>query len=839
MLKTTVQDFIYNLSQRILKESEWSERTLTNASVTLRKRFRDVTDDDRTGLFNPDTGNWVSVDVPNIYSWNIVKPTIRGNTSSMATARVKVNVEPRFPKDSKSEMAAQVGQAVLEQKERLQWTTQLEEQIADEQQLGSGVFIRTRWNPHIKTLNKVAKWSEEDSFAGGEAVCGQCGSVQNLTDEVLPDDDGFASVKCPDCEGDAQVTQFPKSQSNDVIDGHDEMSFGDSETSVHPFWNFRVDTQNTQGGDLSKARWFENHYLASKDELELEYPESTDAVGTQARWSYPLRWQYALQTGNTYPAEGSDGVDEYREVRDIYLTPAKYLIFENTTDFDLRDADGNERFSLQGGKGLKEAKFEGNVIDEPPVWCFRLVGNSVIDIFPCNFVEEFEYVTFLVDPSTFWGAFYTEMISLQDIVNYMLTLQVYHIRRNAITSIVYNKGVFNPDDFEEDLIPTKEEFPYDFPISEQYSIVPALTLSAEPMNMLQMIIQGKGSVSLVQPALLGEASPGEPYHAQLLQKQQSLGLLAPAELSKAKAKVGWTKQQLRLKQQNWTDEDSETMLKLNSEWTEDFIDAFLHCSLDEDLIIDFVEGSEIPRSLLEREMQLRQFTQDLMLFANVNPQLLSQETVNDVLMQLAESGDLDIDINNVESDLRLAESRCDKIREMIDGIQSSPESAQQQAEFLMSQPTIQLVLMPGQQENHAVHVEFLGDKIRNEAAKDGPNYLFINCLNVLITWHNVVEVQAAQRKAQMAIAAQAPMQQMAQEQQMQQSQAEQQGQVQQQQQAQLQAQNDQQVQNQQNAEAQQQKAQQDEQAAQNQHQRELQMKILDLKDKERDRQVAK
>jgi len=796
MKKTTLENFITDLATRIVKQNDWDERMRVNSSVILRKRLRDLTDDDRTGLFSGITGNWVSIDLAGIYSWNIIKPTVRANKASMITMRVKIDIEPRFQKDSIAEMASEVSRAVVEQKDRQQWTLLLEENIADESQIGAGVFVRTRWNPNLKSRNKVARWEEEKFIGGGLAVCGQCGaqfepqgvdSQPEVETVETPESDDLAieqqtveqtgTVMC-ECGGQAQIIEEPQEQVYDILAGYDEVSLGRSETSVHQFWNFRIDERATQGGNIDAARWFEHHYLVGVDELEVEYPEASEAIRqTNENWSYPLRWEYALKVGRNVPQSYPyEMVEEQREVRDIYLTPAMYLNYEMEVDFELKGNDGKTRFKVKKGKTLADATFNGQDFPEPATWCFRVIGNHVLDVFPSDFKKEWSYITFLSNPSNYWGLFYTELISLQDIVNYMLTLQVYHIRRNAITSIVYNKGAFDPEDFEEDLIPTKEEFPYDFPINQQFGIVPPLTLSAEPMNMMQLIIQGKGDVTQVQPAMIGQAQPGEPYHAQLLQKQQSLGLLAPAGLSKASAKVRWAIQQLRLAQEHWTDEDTEEMLRLNPEWTEDFIDAFLQCDLEQDLVIDFQEGSEIPRSLIEREIQLRQFMTDVMALAQFNPTILTPETINDLLTRIAQSGGVEIDLNNAESDLRLAEARYTKIRGFIGQtkVPPVPELIMQLSLQITAQPDLTPLLF----ETHQTHIEFYSDKLRNESARDEPDYLLMGCLQTMIDLHQQKEVQAAQRQMQMQLAAQMPAMQMAQEQEQQQmAQEQEQGQI--------------------------------------------------------------
>lgn len=762
MKKTSIESWINTLGFNIVKECEWWEKAVVNNSVTLRKRFRDMSDDDRTGVFNPATGNWVTVDVPNIYSYNIVKKTIRANESAMINARVKIDIEARFPKDVKAKYASDVANAIVEQKERLQWTADLEQYIAQEMQLGAGVFVHTGWNPEIKRKSNIPRWEKEEIMEGGEASCPSCGALIQVTEEV---DAEMPVVPCPECGDMAPVTQMPMAAEMDVVGGTEEFLTGDTETTTHPFWNFRVDGNKTHGGNLQKARWFEHHFLQSVDELEVEYPEHEAMIrGSSGELSYPLRWQLALQRGMTYPVDQNDRyVDEWREVRKIYVTPAMYANFQADTNFELKGKDG-ARFSIKIGQGLKDALYKGEKQPEDTVWCIKVIKQGILDIYPRDFRREWAYTSFMSNPSSFWGLFYTELISLQDIVNYMLTLQVYHIRRNAITSIVYNSRAFNPEDFEEDLIPTREEFPYDINIGNMFGIVPPLTLSGEPMEMMNTMIMGVSDVSQVTPAMQGQAQPNEPYHAQLLQKQQSLGLLSPSQLSKAHAKKQWAMAQLYFTKENWTEEDTDYYIRLNPDWTTDTIQAFLECDIDSDLIVDFIEGSEIPRSLIEREIEMRQFMQDVLAIAQVNPMILKPEMLNDILQRLAQAGGIDIDINDMEADLNLAQVRYDKIIELIKDVPVPADQAPEIAMQLMNQPAVKMVLYPTLREGHEIQLEFFSDKLRMELAKDDINYLLAGCLQIECEWCDQMMVMAATRQMQMQMAAQAPMMQMQQEQ---------------------------------------------------------------------------
>lgn len=774
--KLTLESFIRDTALRIEDESRMNgERLRTNNSVTLRKRVRNASDNDRLGVFSPMTGAWTAdLNTNGIYSLNITTPTVRTNTSAMITATVKIDVQPRFIKESKSKMAADVAAAIIEQKDREQWTTQLEELIALEQQLGPGVFIRTNHNPNVRRKHVVPEFEDQDVEMPGKAICSECGEESPVSGDIGDE----MSVPCASCGHMAVIEKMPTNASVPVPTGLREFTTGDTQTRAIPFFEIRCDLRETQGGDLARAKWFEHHYIASLDELQVEYPEAADKIkgaNSAGNMSYPLQWQMALKHGNIIPVDTASArsVVENREVRDIFLTPAMYLNVEMTMPFAFSDAEGKSRFSVEAGETLAECKVDGKKVEEPPVLCFRLVGMELIDVFLCDFREEFAYVTFMADPSTFWGLFLTDLSIMQDIVNQMLTLQMYHIKRNAITSIIYNSQAFDPDAFKKDLIPTADTLPPDVPIGNTYGIVPALRMSGEPMQMLEAIMAMKADVSLTTPAMMGQTQPNEPYHAQLLQRQSSLGLLAPASISKATAKVHWAKQQLRLAKQFWTDEDTAEYLKLNGEWTDDHIDAFLDCDFDNDLLIEYAEGSEIPQSLVEREVKLQKMLSDMMSLAQIAPQLIKPDMLGEVFTQLTQVSGLDVDFNNNESDLRLAEARYDKIQEAVEHASEEAQTPNPQANMMMAQQFLaQPDMQPQIWEGHATQIEYYSDKLRNECAKESPSFLLIAILNGIIMLHLQAQTQLGQMQTGMSMAIQAPAMQAAQEQQGQQQQLE-------------------------------------------------------------------
>ena len=744
-METSLPQFINTIADSIKAQCKHQEHLLTNCSVRLRKLYRNLNDSDRYGWFSPVSGNWQDVDASQLYTTNIVTKTIRTNTSAMQTANVKIDIAPRIQKDTQGEMAAQVARVLLEQKDRLQWTDFLEQSIAMEQQLGPGVFIKTFYDKTQKRQHKVPQWETQDYEDDGILVCTVCEAQSTFNGEVpeIP--------VCPNCGGMAEVEQMPTTHEIEIPTGFEEFSTGDTATKLYPFFEFRIDDLNTQGGNIKEAKWFEHHYYQSVDELQLQYPDSKDAIKSQiSDVSYPLKWQRALKRNYASPSVvQTDSVIDETEVRDIYLTPSMYLNHKFIEDFELKNTKGEERFSVKAGKTLGEAKYEGKECDCPPVICVRLINTTIIDIFVSDFREEFQYVSFLSNPSAFWGLFLYDIVSLQDIITHVLSIQVYHIRRNAITRLVYNRNSFDPEEFDKDRIPTKQTLPPDIPISSQFGVVPALTMNGEPMQMFMTMLETLSSVALTTPAMEGQAQPNEPYAAQALQKQSSLGLLAPAERSKAQAKVGWAKQQLKLIQEYWTEEDTEEMLNLNPDWTEDFIMAFVKCELDRDLNINYKQGTEIPQSLIEREIKLQNMLNQLMALGGVaDGTLAPPDAIKTVLNELFQSSGLDIDVGDSESNLRLAQSRFDKLTQMLQGMPPTEDVQQMQ---LVAQEILQLpIFQPLKVEDYKSIADFYADKQRNEAAKDNPNWMLITCLQGMI----MQEQQAAMMADQEAMAQQ-------------------------------------------------------------------------------------
>lgn len=743
--------FIQEKLDRIEKQNKRLDQTLTTNTVLLRKRLRDWTAQDAIGVFNSQ-GVWKTVVAKGIHTLNIIKPMVKTTSSAVLTADVKVTIEPRFVKDTQSEMVADVCNAIKDIKTEEQWTHQLCEQIATEPQIAPGVFIRVKWNPYANKRFHVEEWGEEEIEGGGKSVCKECGYEYDASVQM-----------CEECGGETEQIEEPQKESISQIKDVQVRQSGDTKTVIVPAIEIVMDDRGTQAGNIKAARWMLHRHLEPESEIKLEYP---NAPAGNKDWCYPLKWQRALQTGQDFPNEES--VDDLAEIKDLYLTPQMYLHLQLDEDFILKDGE-NVRFYAPKGKTFSDGLFNGNAFEEPPVLCFVVKSGQIIDVYPCDFRDEFIYINFLSNPSSFYGLFLTEMIPLQDVVNYMFTVQVYHTKRNARTTKILNSGAFDPEDVEKDVVLTKDPLPYDAPIGNTFGMIPSATLSDAPMTLISTILATKGDIGGVTPAMQGQAQPNEPYAAQRQQKEQSMGQLTPFLRSIALGKVAWAERQIKEAQKNWSEEDFEFLKRLNDDWSEDHIKAFLEANLDTDIVIGYEQGSEAPRNLFDKEMALRQFMADVMNLAQLNPNLAKPEVSEEILLRIKQFTQVDVDVANTEAEVRLSDARFDKLKHLLDGMQDpgDPMARQIVAMQLLSLPD----LTPSMYEDAVTEVEFYRDKITNELAKASPNFLLVTCLESLIKMLKGQKVGEIQEDMALAMEAQQPameqQQQMAQEQMMQ------------------------------------------------------------------------
>lgn len=750
----TAQSFVASFLLRAANQTARHDLDATTNSVLLRKRYKDMGSENWFGVFDS-YGTWTVPNTRNLYPLNIIQPMIKANTAALVSANVKINIEPRALKDVQAEMVADVSRAIRDLKTEEQWTHQLVEQVATEPQMSAGVFLWVDWDKDAQSqfISTIDEWETDEWAEGGRAICSSCG-MESDVGEILGES---PTVEC-ECGGMAEVIEAPESMPVDVIKGTKTFKSGNTTTKIIPSAEICIDDRGTWGGNIDAARWIIHRYLEPKDDLEAKYPdqEGSGFGGASTDWSYSLRWQYAMQTGNDQPYyTPANWVDDLREVRDVYLTPDMYCHVQLSEDCKIGKfrASGTLANATYNGKSIKTDK-------GLPTLCFRTVGQQLIDVYPYEIKEKLIYITYLSNPSDFWGVFLTAMLPIQDVVNYMNSIQIFHTRRNARTTKVLDSGMYNPEDLEKDVVLTKEPLSPEQDIRSTFAYIPSATLSPVPQNLLQAHLAYAPGIGGVTPAMTGQPQEGETYSAVRQQKEQSLGQLLPFLKSTALGKQAWTVKQLKEFQANATEEDFLFLLKLNKEWTEEYVEAFLAANLDTDIIVEYEQGSDAPRNLLDREMALQQFIATLGQLSELSMMgspLATPQLCGEILMAIKQFTQVDVDVNNFEAGVRLAEARSQKIIFLADQMQMPVDTPMEVLNMMASQLVALPDLMPFPFEKHEAEIEFYVDKIERELSKAEPSHLLVACWFALINSHKEAAVIEGQEASEAQVATQMPM----------------------------------------------------------------------------------
>jgi hypothetical protein len=770
----TFEQYLRQKAERNLRRSKSAEEARAMVGVAMTRRFRGDSASDRFGFFSPDPNSrqWLgdhrddTEALSNMHFLAVVKPAVKANLSAMVTAAVKCTSEPAL-KDPQASGVAAVAQGVYQFLDGHEdhWNDGLEARIASVVQLSHGAFIRSRHNPHKRGEQTAELTHEDDTLeVEGEYACAACASGGPFFGEVERDEaSGFALTACPECGQMAEVVSEPSETSVPVPSGVRMRDTGDSETSVHTSYEIRVDERRTQGGNLRAARWFEHHYLVEEEELRAENPSAD--LGSPEEPSFTLKWLRALESGtNEYVALGSKAweAEEVFEVREICLLPEDYAHYRVPAGggYVLRDESGEELFRIDDGERLKE-KF-------PRGFRFRLAGQVILPgtaedpgIAEYDFRDEWTYCGFSPDGFSFWMPPPSELLAIQDDVNVLFTIDTEHRQRAAKTTVIGDRMAFDLEDLENDIGLTKEGFSLEPNDSLDRHVTaipnPAMTKAAEGLLFLFQIMP---QVGVPPPAASGAPDPTEDtYAGQRLKRESALGLLSPSQQSKAKAKVAWFKQHLKIAQKTWPPERFEYLRsRFGEEWKEQDVQAFLDADLDRVLEISYAEGSEIPTTLVERQQQMGAFLAQVI---EALPSLAEAgEYAGDIrqlISRYAELNGIDVDIADTEGDERLAKKRLDVLKARLRAELEAGTPPEMVVEVVLSELQLQVL----SEEGHATHIEFWGDRSRALLADEEPDLVLVACCEAMVKRHKEGQVAKAQEGTQMELAATAPARELA------------------------------------------------------------------------------
>src|ERR1051325_7076212 len=508
--------FLKSKAKEYLEMSKLGEIRRAQVAVTFSRRFRGTTYSDRFGIFSPNgTGQWLG-DSPgemafaNMKSLNIVQLRVIAATAALVTAKIQLKIEAAN-KDPELGGVANIANGLF----RLwdgrdgDWDERLQAQISELGQMDYGWFIRSRPDDHKRVDSKYEsaqfEMSEMPTAGKFACSCGAGGPFFPKEGEQVGE-----TIECPMCRQQAHVLEAPGTAPMEVPSGSETKSYGDNSTEVITALEVRLDERRSQGGRLDRCNWFDYHPLETETELQAQYPGFK--LGSPVEWSYPIRWKRALETGTEMWLRLNKSEDRKEfEVRNIWMRPSEYLNYVCPADYELKDGQGETVFSIEAGTKL---------VDEfPEGFCFKITGDLILpEIYPQDFREEWVYGGFTPDPRSFWCQPRTPLLEVQDDINTLYTIDFQHRERNSQTSIAFNEIMFDEDSFENDLIPTKSGVEQVNPLDYYIKEIPAPQMGTALQGM-QYLFGLLPNVEGTQPAALGAPSPGEPYAAQLLQKQ--------------------------------------------------------------------------------------------------------------------------------------------------------------------------------------------------------------------------------------------------------------------------------------------------------------------------------
>lgn len=762
-------DYLLEFSREVLRTYDRPERARVETSVTLRRRFRGIGKADLLGGFMSDgSGQWLGDGTEaqimmNMHSLGIVKQIIRANTNAMIQARVDIDIDPVSKKKSDKQGVAAVAKGCYQffNNHPDFWSNNLEIGINQQSQTDYGYYLRVYNDPDAESpINLVVdEYSDEPIEEPGKYACPECGASGALFSAQMGNADD-ETIPCFKCGETAEILVMPEHSETPQFRGKAEYPAGNICLERISFYEIRVDEQKTKNGNLRKARWLEHHFLIDEDDLQAMVPYFE--IGEPMEWSYPLKWQYCLETGNdrylkSWSNDMSFSTRKQHEARRVYLRPAMYRHYVAPEDYTMDRGDGRAAVDREGNPVLSIKKGQ-KLIDVKPDGFWFLVAND--QLLPCaetcDLRDEWSYGYYMNDSSSFHGQPAVELNELARAADNLWTIEIQNLESGSLNNLILDRNVFSEDNFEEQLSYTKEGFRLENgdALRNHFVTNPAVPTTGAMVG-LQAVRSMLGDIGGPQPATLGAAQAHVAYASQALQREQSLGLLTTSLMSKAEAKACAVMQFLKHAQRTRPKEWFQYISSMyDEEWKDSDIEAFFDSNLELDLRVRYKEGSEVPTSLLQQELKTRQFILDVgeLMKASKDPAFL-QEQMLELLSQYGDAAQIDFDLADTEGTTRLTGVRIQRIVEWLQANHDLDMPETMVVQLAMADKS----LRPMPRERHEVAIEMLMDRARALMSEQpDPDYPLISCILELIKRHEAGGVDQAQTEDANMIESKAP-----------------------------------------------------------------------------------
>ncbi len=754
-------DWILDAARRIKSQCDVAERARAQTAVTMRRRFRDGSKSDRFGFFDMVSGMWLGDEpsqqlVMNLHCINITKNIITANQAAIVQARVECKLEPTSQRKS-FEGVANVGTGIYKYLNNHPdyWSNQLENQIAQQMQTDFGVWLRSYWDSNADSpiTAQVDEYTDQPTEVPGEFVC-VCGARGPLFSRMMKSAED-KQVNCPKgCGNLAEVLQ-PPSAGTQSQPQQAEFKPGNQRLDVVSMFQIRIDERNTKSGNIRRARYLEHHFLMDEDDLQMHVPYFQ--LQGASEWSYPIKWEHCLETGSDLylkPWGAMTSADNRpHEVRRIYLRPEFYRHYRSPIDFTLDRGDGQAAMRPDGKPMLSLKAGEGFIDHYPEGFWVVIDGDQVLPwMDECNLIDEWAYLGFINDSASTYYQPCVELLELQRSANDLWTIDVQQRESASMGTLFYDREWFDANDVEQQLAPTADGkvWAHDDDIRKHIFGLQGL-VSPGALEGIKAVQELKGDIVGVQPAMLGKVQPGVAYAAQALQREQSLGRLAPASYSKAEAKAVVIKQQCKLAHKHQPDEWFAYVASIHGDnWRDHDVDDFLNANIERDLSVTYKEDSVVAITYIQKQLASQQVITTLGGLAKAMPnpeKILTPQ----VIANYGQLMGVEIDIENVEADERLADSRYRKIQERVKRVDPMlPREVF--VEKVLASPEF----MIDPHENAATAIEFWLDLYTALMADEKPDFPLIYTVIAMIGRHEKANVAGTQEKTANELEGQAP-----------------------------------------------------------------------------------
>lgn len=652
-----------------------------------------------------------------LVTYPVVPRAIRSKTATAISTDIRLDFKSAVP-DPEKEAGVQSAENIYAFLENLYWTEQLEMNIAQLAMFGGFMGVRAEIEDGAAVAHEsvtAKKWMPVGETVFGCRDCGAAFDADELgleaeaepeeirvegesegeeyDEPVQPGEPikpaipkySLEGVNCPRCskptlvldtEMDFEERDAPTGEFHKIL----SKRFEQDEVSA---LLIRYDDLNSIGFKWQKCHWFNYHPLRPVYEITSRRPKLKDKVAKTSYndWSDSTRWYYEASKTNGNLGTSIDDrghLDSYAETDFWYVQPIACKGWKETVGWTLFDDgstgmfgekregleivfDINEGETIEAAFMRRDGEFRGAAVE---MW-----QDHIIDIRNASFIDLWTLFGWQIDASSSHPMGEERLLNLQDAATNVLSMLYSMVLRFSAPKGVFDGKYFREGDLTDNQpgkwIATKQDI--EMPEGANITNKVGYLVPPSPPSIIDMFVQLIIAISKEESGVfdetVGNVNPqNQTKGGRELAVNQSLSLMTPTQKAKKHGKIAWARMMLKL-WQRFMPEEAYRLVKgtYEDEWKPQDVEAFKALDIDTEVLIDAIEGTDIPKHRSDYEQRYFAAVQ-MGMFNEPNP--LPLEVRVKIIKTL---GLVDVDIENYDADRRLAARRKDAIMETLDG----------------------------------------------------------------------------------------------------------------------------------------------------------------------------